>query len=419
MRRRVAAAVAAATVCAVALVAVLGSDGRTDEPEPVPSPRAECPRDALRLPPDALAGATQAALREAPRVYPGTDLRGMVAVTASREDARRSGYARDVRAARAPPDDRGGAALPRGAAEREPLPGHRPGLALPRRIPRVVEVPLSEGLDPAALAAAQAALAAGVVAIGGVLKLIERDRSPHRLRSRSALGVWVSAQYIAAATHAVALVEIAVAALVLAGLWRPWSEVALLVLSVLFLLGLLATRRRAPGAPCGCMGSRSDAPIGARSLARTSLLAPMAACGVAASPHWTAILESPVALAVLLLEAGAIAALYPELRPRDGGRLDKARCAARRLSTREALAVLRASSLWSVSRGRHLLSDAPADAWREGCWRLLAFPARHPAGDAVAVFAIHAVSRQPLERMTLVLRDDDQIVEHVAAPDAP
>lgn len=60
--------------------------------------RARCPKlRPQRLPGDALAGATLAALAEAPAVYRGTKLKGMratEAVLARVDDAARGGYAR-------------------------------------------------------------------------------------------------------------------------------------------------------------------------------------------------------------------------------------------------------------------------------------------------------------------------------------
>lgn len=159
------------------------------------------------------------------------------------------------------------------------------------------------------------------------------------------------------------------------------------------------------------------APIRARSLLRTGSLAAMAACGLVAAPGWTEVLDGPAAaIALVLVEVGAIGVLYPELRLRRLRRLDDALCAVRRLSPAEAAAVLRSSPVWSASRRGHRIGDAPAETWRDGCWQLLAFPASHPAGEALAVFAIHVRSRRPLERMTPVLRDADRILGHVTAP---
>jgi hypothetical protein len=85
-------ALAATAVAGVAATVVGDADDRP--PAHAQDPKDECPRDALRLPADALAGATHAALEEAPEVYRGTDLRGMLVVSAKREDTGRSGYAR-------------------------------------------------------------------------------------------------------------------------------------------------------------------------------------------------------------------------------------------------------------------------------------------------------------------------------------
>jgi hypothetical protein len=78
VRRRVAVGALAAVVAAGAGIAVAGSQ---DDGDPGSNPR--CPREAERLPPDALAGATHAALRDARRMFGRRRTRGMRAVSAT------------------------------------------------------------------------------------------------------------------------------------------------------------------------------------------------------------------------------------------------------------------------------------------------------------------------------------------------
>jgi hypothetical protein len=86
-------------LAAVLLVAAVSAlNGETASPRPASSVKqaADCPRNIRPLPPGAIAGATRAALAEAPDQFRGTNLRGMRAVRAARadHDDDRGGYAR-------------------------------------------------------------------------------------------------------------------------------------------------------------------------------------------------------------------------------------------------------------------------------------------------------------------------------------
>lgn len=96
MRRgRIGVTVVAGTLLAQAAPATTGAP-RAGQPLPQPS-QGRCPRlHPQVLPADAIAGATRAALDQAPTVYRGTDLAGMRATEAilATRDKDRGGYAR-------------------------------------------------------------------------------------------------------------------------------------------------------------------------------------------------------------------------------------------------------------------------------------------------------------------------------------
>jgi hypothetical protein len=80
--RRRAAAIALAVVVSSATVAAASRDGAASGP--VAHTAATCPENAHRLPANAVAGATNRALRAAPRLYGGLDIRGRFVTAAAR-----------------------------------------------------------------------------------------------------------------------------------------------------------------------------------------------------------------------------------------------------------------------------------------------------------------------------------------------
>jgi hypothetical protein len=172
-----------------------------------------------------------------------------------------------------------------------------------------------------------------------------------------------------------------------------------LTTAVLFLVAMCALvelRGRRPDVGCGCFGNLSTKPVGARSIARTGLLAGAALATVGVGPVRLPA-PGPQAvrdLAVLVAEFLLIAALSPEVGEALV-RLGYAEpCELRRMSAERALAAVRRSSHWR----RHadaITSDEPADMWRELCWWYVVYPGC-PGGQASdVVFAVQVKKHRP------------------------
>lgn len=153
-------------------------------------------------------------------------------------------------------------------------------------------------------------------------------------------------------------------------------------------------RARRPTAGCGCFGELSDTPVTWRPMTRAALL-----CAAALSSIGVPRLRMPDSpgqaaafLAIVAVELAALAALSPELG-QIMVRLGHAEpCEVRRVPVARTLAVLRASGPWRQC-SRYLLSTTPADVWREGCWRFLAFPGVLANQQVDVVFAVYLGGR--------------------------
>jgi hypothetical protein len=189
------------------------------------------------------------------------------------------------------------------------------------------------------------------------------------------------------------------------GRGAPASVVRLLV-AILFLVAtcaLLELRNTRPDVGCGCFGELSTAPVSARTIARSALLAVAALSTVTLKP-----MQPPQAgpltasmLGILAAELVVIAALSPELG--EGlVRLGYSEpCELRRMPPERSLAALRKSSQWR-KHASVLSADVPVDVWRELCWRYAVFPGRCGDREAEVVFAIYLKPRRPAIRTALV-----------------
>jgi len=195
-----------------------------------------------------------------------------------------------------------------------------------------------------------------------------------------------------AAARLVILAEAGVAvALLVPGVSRP-ASLAAAVLAAGFVGFLLAARRLAPGATCGCLGGDGGR-IGARSVARAAVLGLLALCGAAAgaSSGWAVAAAHPVpALAVLAGDAVLLLWLSPEAGRLAGpSRLWAARRRCRPGTLERSLPALRDSPAYeqvaTLLTGR---LDQPADHWSDGCWHFVSVPARYAGRPATAVFAV-------------------------------
>ncbi|WP_030177028.1 MauE/DoxX family redox-associated membrane protein [Spirillospora albida] len=200
------------------------------------------------------------------------------------------------------------------------------------------------------------------------------------------------------ATVALGLAE---GALGLALLLTPHPSVRL-VAAVVFaaatwVVGELRVRR--PDAGCGCFGGLSGERVGHRSVVRAALLTGAAIAALGAPLAGIDVLGQARFLVGLMFtaEVALFAALSPELSELVGRhRRRRVRpwvpCERRRAPLTETLATLHASAAWAALEGA-VTGAAPLDAWREGCWRFVVYPARLDGTDTEVVFAVSTAER--------------------------
>jgi hypothetical protein len=193
------------------------------------------------------------------------------------------------------------------------------------------------------------------------------------------------------------------------------ATVVRLATAVFFGVGIGALnelRHRSPGAGCGCFGELSDTPVGPRTLTRTGLLSAAAAATIGLPPlHMP---SSPVE-AELWLAAGAFElALIGFLSPELGEILVRLGysepCELSRLPVARTLATLHASSQWR-KHASQVSSAAPADVWREGCWRFVVYPGIARGRRADIVFAVYLAPRRPVIRAAVLDSDTGERAE--------
>jgi hypothetical protein len=174
------------------------------------------------------------------------------------------------------------------------------------------------------------------------------------------------------------------------------------VLFVVATCALIELRANRPEVGCGCFGDLSKAPVSARALARSALLAlaGLATIGLHAISPPTSIGAIQL-LAILLAETVVIGALSPEI----GESLIRLGysepCELRDVPSQRTLAALRRSRPWR-RYSPLITSDAPADVWRELCWRYVVYPGSHEGVPADLVFAVYLQQRRPAVRAALV-----------------
>jgi hypothetical protein len=165
---------------------------------------------------------------------------------------------------------------------------------------------------------------------------------------------------------------------------------------------LIELRANRPEAGCGCFGDLSTAPVGTRTLARSALLAlaGLATIELRAIPRLTSANVIQL-VAILVAEMLLIGALSPEI----GEGLIRLGyyepCEFRHVPLQRTLAALRRSRSWR-RYSPLIMSDAPADVWRELCWRYVVYRSSYDGRRADLVFAIHLQQRRPAVRAVLV-----------------
>jgi hypothetical protein len=184
--------------------------------------------------------------------------------------------------------------------------------------------------------------------------------------------------------------------------------------SLLFLTavgGLIELRERRPDAGCGCFGELSVAPVGNRTIARSAALAVAAIVTVGQPPlrmpesGRMATVWIVAAVAELLL----LAALSPELGEAMARLGYSEPCEVRRISVDRTLAALAGSAPWRRYAGL-VTGPAPADIWREGCWRYLVYPGESEGRPVDLVFAVSLRSRRPQVQVAVLDAVTDEVL---------
>jgi hypothetical protein len=172
--------------------------------------------------------------------------------------------------------------------------------------------------------------------------------------------------------------------------------------SVLFVVAtcaLIEMRANRPQVGCGCFGDFSRAPVSARALARSALLALAGFATIMLGPIQS--LPTIRLLAILVVETVLIGALSPEI----GESLIRLGysepCELREVPSGRTLAALRRSRQWR-RYSPLITSDAPADVWRELCWRYVVYPSSREGMPADLIFAVYLQQRRPAVRAALV-----------------
>jgi hypothetical protein len=189
--------------------------------------------------------------------------------------------------------------------------------------------------------------------------------------------------------------------------------------SLLFLTAvgaLVELRERRPDAGCGCFGELSVTPVGNRTIARSAVLAVAAIATVGQAP-----LRMPesgqlaaVWIVAVVAELLLLAALSPELGEAMARLGYSEPCEVRRISVDRTLAALASSAPWR--RYADLVTEpAPADIWREGCWRYLVYPGESEGRPVDLVFAVSLRSRRPQVQVAVL----DAVTDEVLAGNPP
>jgi hypothetical protein len=184
--------------------------------------------------------------------------------------------------------------------------------------------------------------------------------------------------------------------------------------ALFFLVAMAAlneTRQRRPEAGCGCFGEFSETPIGWRTITRAGVLCAAAAVTIGVPP--LRMPSSPAAaelwLAAAAFELSLIAFLSPELGEILVRLGYSEPCEVRRLPVGRTLTALHSSSQWRRYAGQ-VSAAAPADVWREGCWRFVVYPGLARGRRVDIVFAVYLQARRPPIRVAVLDADTDEIL---------
>jgi hypothetical protein len=170
-------------------------------------------------------------------------------------------------------------------------------------------------------------------------------------------------------------------------------------------------RQRRPGSGCGCFGELSDTPIGLRTIARPCLLCASAIATIGLPPLRmpSSSAEAELWLAVLAFELALIAFLSPELGEILVRLGYSEPCELRRLPVGRTMSALHGSSQWRRYASQ-VSTTAPADVWREGCWRFVVYPGIVRGRRVDIVFAIYLQARKPAIRVAVLDAETDEVL---------
>jgi hypothetical protein len=184
------------------------------------------------------------------------------------------------------------------------------------------------------------------------------------------------------------------------------ARIAATAFFLVAMCALIELRGRRPDAGCGCFGDLSTRPVGARSIARSALLAVAALASIGGPGlHLPPLGHGAAALlAILCTEFLVIALLSPEV----GEALIRLGysepCELRSISALGTLYALQRSPHWQRQAGV-VTSDVPTDMWRELCWRYVVYSGRLDGADVDVVFAVQVKQRHPLIHSAVVPRE--------------
>ncbi|MFA1549717.1 MauE/DoxX family redox-associated membrane protein [Actinomadura chokoriensis] len=177
-----------------------------------------------------------------------------------------------------------------------------------------------------------------------------------------------------------------------------------------WVVGELRVRR--PDAGCGCFGGLSGRKVGRRSVLRAVLFTGAALASLGAPLAGVDVLRDvqvQVGL-VFAVEVALFAALSPELAELAGRRRRPADppCERRRSPMSETFATLHRSEAWARHENA-VVSAAPLDVWREGCWRFVAYAGRVDDRDVEIVFAVSTAERARAVRSAVVAAEAAEV----------
>jgi hypothetical protein len=171
------------------------------------------------------------------------------------------------------------------------------------------------------------------------------------------------------------------------------------------------TRQRRPSVGCGCFGELSGTPIGWRTITRAGVLCVSAVATIGLPPLRmpSSATTAELWLAVLAFELALLAFLSPELGEILVRLGYSEPCELRRLPVGRTLTALHASAAWR-RYANQVTAAAPADVWREGCWRFVVYPGLARGRPVDIVFAVYLQSRRPPVRAAVLDADTDEVL---------